>query len=106
VSVNLKLKTKLRGLSPRANYTDRDRRLSTKLVPTFADRGCHVVSVADPYGRILDFLDQSVNKEDIHTSIQYQAMDIFLGDTVCDFRLSRGRMLRSRYSMVLWRSAV
>jgi hypothetical protein len=28
-------------------------------VPTFADRGSHVVSVTDPYGRILDFLDQS-----------------------------------------------
>jgi hypothetical protein len=27
-------------------------------VPTFEDRGCHVVSVADPYGRILGFLDQ------------------------------------------------
>jgi hypothetical protein len=28
-------------------------------VPTFADRGCHVVSVTDPYGRILGFLDRS-----------------------------------------------
>jgi hypothetical protein len=27
--------------------------LSVKAVPTFADRGCHVVSVTDPYGRIL-----------------------------------------------------
>jgi hypothetical protein len=36
-----------------------NRRLSAKLVPTFADRGCHVVSVAVPYGHILDFLDQS-----------------------------------------------
>jgi hypothetical protein len=35
-----------------------DRRLSVKLVPTFADRGCHVVSVTDPYGRILGFLDR------------------------------------------------
>jgi hypothetical protein len=50
-------KTKLRCLSLRANYTDR--RLSAKLVPTFADRGCHVVSVTDPYGRILSFLDWS-----------------------------------------------
>jgi hypothetical protein len=25
----------------------------------FADRGCHVVSVKDPYGRILGFLDRS-----------------------------------------------
>jgi hypothetical protein len=30
-----------------------------KLVPTFADRGCHVVSVTDPYGRVLDFLDRN-----------------------------------------------
>jgi hypothetical protein len=29
------------------------------LVPTFANRGCHVVSVTDSYGRILHFLDQS-----------------------------------------------
>jgi hypothetical protein len=35
-----------------------DRRLSAKLVPNFADRGCHVVSVPDPYGRILGFLDR------------------------------------------------
>jgi hypothetical protein len=33
-------------------------RLSAKLVPTFADRGCRVVSVTDPYGRILGFLDR------------------------------------------------
>jgi hypothetical protein len=29
-----------------------DRRLSEKLVPTFADGGFHVVSVADSYGSI------------------------------------------------------
>jgi hypothetical protein len=34
-------------------------RLSVKLVPTFADRRCHVVSVTDPYGRIVGFLDRS-----------------------------------------------
>jgi hypothetical protein len=28
-------------------------------LPTFADQGCHVVSVTDPYGRILGFLDRS-----------------------------------------------
>jgi hypothetical protein len=33
-----------------------DRRLSEKLVPTFADRGCRVVSVTNSYGRILGFL--------------------------------------------------
>jgi hypothetical protein len=29
-------------------YRPTDRRLSAKLVPTFADRECHVVSVNDP----------------------------------------------------------
>jgi hypothetical protein len=39
------LKTKLRGFSPQANYTDpSDRSLPAKLVPTLADRGCRVVS--------------------------------------------------------------
>jgi hypothetical protein len=42
-------------------YQPSDRRLSEKLVPTFADRGCHVVSVTDPYGRILGFLDRHPN---------------------------------------------
>jgi hypothetical protein len=28
-------------------------------MPTFADRGCHVVSETDTYGRILGFLDRS-----------------------------------------------
>jgi hypothetical protein len=39
-------------------YRPRDCRLSAKLLPTL-DRGCHAVSVTDPYGRILGFLDQS-----------------------------------------------
>jgi hypothetical protein len=42
-------------------YRPSDRRLSAKLVPTFADRGCHVVSATDPYGSILGFLDRSRN---------------------------------------------
>jgi hypothetical protein len=50
---------KLHGLSPRANYTEGDRRLSAKWLPTFADRKCHVVSVTDPYGRILGFIHGS-----------------------------------------------
>jgi hypothetical protein len=33
--------------------------LSAKLVPALADRGWHVVSVTDPYGRILGFLDRN-----------------------------------------------
>jgi hypothetical protein len=40
-------------------YRQSDRRLLAKWLPSFADRGCHVVSVTDPYGRILDFLDRS-----------------------------------------------
>jgi hypothetical protein len=40
-------------------YRPSDRRLSAKLVPTFADRGCYVVSVTDPYSRILGFLDRN-----------------------------------------------
>jgi hypothetical protein len=40
-------------------YRPNDRRLSAKWLPTFEDRGCHVVSVTDPYGRILGFLDRS-----------------------------------------------
>jgi hypothetical protein len=42
--------------SPRVNYTDQaPASLSAKVVSTFADRGCHVVSVTDPlrpYSRI------------------------------------------------------
>jgi hypothetical protein len=40
-------------------YRPSDRRLSAKRLPTFVDIVCHVVSVTDPYGRILDFLDNS-----------------------------------------------
>jgi hypothetical protein len=40
-------------------YRPSDRRLLAKLVSTFADRGCHVVSVTDLYGLILGFLDRS-----------------------------------------------
>jgi hypothetical protein len=36
-----------------------DRRLSARWLPTFAHKGCQVVSVMDPYGRILGFLDRS-----------------------------------------------
>jgi hypothetical protein len=37
-----------------------DRRLSAKLVPTFADIGCRVDSATDPYRRINGFLDRSL----------------------------------------------
>jgi hypothetical protein len=55
----IKKKTKLHGLSPRANYTDRAtaacRRSDCQLLRIEGD----VVSVTDPYGSILDFLDRS-----------------------------------------------
>jgi hypothetical protein len=38
-----------------------DHRLSAKLVPNFADRGSHMVSVKDPYSCILGFLDRSLH---------------------------------------------
>jgi hypothetical protein len=54
------INNKLHGQSPPANYTDRAtaacRRSDCQL---FVYRGCHVVSVMDPYGRILGFLDRS-----------------------------------------------
>jgi hypothetical protein len=37
-------------------YQPSDRRLSTKLVPTFEDREYYVVSVKNAHGRILGFL--------------------------------------------------
>jgi hypothetical protein len=40
-------------------YLPSDRRLSAKLEPTFADRGCRVVSATVPHGRILGSLDRS-----------------------------------------------
>jgi hypothetical protein len=40
-------------------YRPSGHRLLAKLVLTFAYGGCHVVSVTDPYGRILGFLDRS-----------------------------------------------
>jgi hypothetical protein len=40
-------------------YRPSDRRLSAKSLPTFADKGCHVVSVTDPYGHILGFLNRN-----------------------------------------------
>jgi hypothetical protein len=53
--------TKLRGLSPQTNYTDRlsDRRLSAKLVPTLADRGCRVVSATNSTAVDFGFIDRS-----------------------------------------------
>jgi hypothetical protein len=59
-SENQQGKKKLHGPSPRANYTGRAtaacRRSNCQLLRI---KGCHVVSVADPYGRMLGFLDRS-----------------------------------------------
>jgi hypothetical protein len=44
--------------SGRELYRPSDCRLWGKLVPTFVDRLCHVVSVTDSYGRILGFLNR------------------------------------------------
>jgi hypothetical protein len=40
-------------------WGDRNCLLLAELVPTFEDRGCHVVSVKDHYDPILSFLDRS-----------------------------------------------
>jgi hypothetical protein len=49
---------KHRGFSPRANYTDQVIAVG-EVSANSADKGCHVISVTDPYCRILDFLDRS-----------------------------------------------
>jgi hypothetical protein len=55
-----KKKKKLHGLSPRANYTDRANALCRRSdCQLLRIEGCHVVSVTDPYGRSLGFLDRS-----------------------------------------------
>ena len=47
-----KLKTKLRGLSPRANYTDRAAAAGRRsLCQLLRIDGWHVVSATDPHGR-------------------------------------------------------
>jgi hypothetical protein len=50
-SIVLTPKLKLRGLSPQANYTDRATAAVGEVVPTFAGRGCYVVSATDSHGR-------------------------------------------------------
>jgi hypothetical protein len=51
---------KLRGLSPRANYTDRAKAACRRSwCQRFADRGCRVVSARDLCGHTVGFLDRS-----------------------------------------------
>jgi hypothetical protein len=51
--IKTKKKNKLHGFGPRVKYTNRlsDLRLLAKLVLTFADRGCRMVSTMDSQGR-------------------------------------------------------
>jgi hypothetical protein len=52
--------------TPQANYTrPSDCRLSVKLVPTFADTECRVVSTTDPHGRSSRFLDYRIRNINI-----------------------------------------
>jgi hypothetical protein len=44
-------KTKPRGLSPQGKYTDRATAAVGEVVPTFAGRGCYVVSATNSHGR-------------------------------------------------------
>jgi hypothetical protein len=45
--------------SPSELYRPSDSSVLEKLAPTFVNKECRVVGATDPYGRILDFLDQS-----------------------------------------------
>jgi hypothetical protein len=47
----LLLQNKFRGLSPQATYTDRATEAVGEVVPTFAARGCYVVTATDSHGR-------------------------------------------------------
>jgi hypothetical protein len=62
LTLNGKMKNKKNTPWPESTselYRPSDRRLLARLVATFVDRGCHVVSVTDPYGYIFGFLDRS-----------------------------------------------
>jgi hypothetical protein len=74
--------------SAREPYRPSDRLLSTELVPTFAVRGCHMVSVTDPYGNILGFLDRSR----------------YFSFQVAPQLYSRGWMDHVAYPLLLWKS--
>jgi hypothetical protein len=52
-------------------------------VPTFADRGCHVVRVTHPYGRVLGFLDRKItvlaNKKDRLCGLVVRVLGVLKG---------------------------
>jgi hypothetical protein len=61
--------------------------VSVKLVPTFADRGCRVVSATDPHDRILGFLDRKGGKNACgNCALRYGLQlctVVIIGATVC-----------------------
>jgi hypothetical protein len=57
-----RVRSRLQKESPCSETESELYRRMSKLVSTFdtfVDKGCHVVSVTDPYGRILGFIDRS-----------------------------------------------
>jgi hypothetical protein len=69
-------------------YRPSDRRLSAKLVPTFAGRRCHVVSVTDLFGSIPYFLFPT------HTNVTIYLFSIFVA-AVCssEYTASNGGLI-------------
>jgi hypothetical protein len=59
-SFYLRMKIKFRGFSPRANYTDRATAACRRIVLTFADKECCVVSTTDAYGSIPEFIGRLI----------------------------------------------
>jgi hypothetical protein len=82
-------------------YRPSNRRLLAKLVPTFLVRGCHVVSVTDPYGRIFGFLEfnfgsclPSINTALLETQIKFYRL-------ICG--LFNNSVSNSRYESAEWK---
>jgi hypothetical protein len=63
-------------------YRPSDRRLLAKLVPTFTDKGCRVVSATDPHGRILGFLDRTVHHPPSQNAVATTILPLLL--LACD----------------------
>jgi hypothetical protein len=81
-------------------YLLNDCNLSTKLVPTFMDRGCHVVSVMHLYGRILGFLDRTNHTLPIKL-ILITLIKMCITYAVWDLYISNSRVLNFRKLPVL-----
>jgi hypothetical protein len=78
-------------------YRPSDRRLSAKLVPTLADRGCRVVSATKPPQLLISvFLDRSRYFLEIAPKLSSQGWVLLLGnDSVNTFPQQRIRMQQS-----------